>query len=51
VAKLNNGGHLILCGFLDQDFDEQQTAASAYGLTLVGKHIDNNWLQTEYILA
>jgi ribosomal protein L11 methyltransferase len=51
VAKLNNGGHLILCGFLDQDFDEQQTAASAYGLTLVGKHVDNNWLQTEYILA
>jgi ribosomal protein L11 methyltransferase len=51
VAKLNSGGHLILCGFLDQDFDEQQTAASAHGLTLVGKHIDNNWLQTEYILA
>jgi ribosomal protein L11 methyltransferase len=51
VAKLNNGGHLILCGFLDQDFDEQQTAASAYGLTLVGKHVVNNWLQTEYILA
>ena len=51
VAKLNSGGHLILCGFLDQDFDEQQTAASTHGLTLVGKHIDNNWLQTEYILA
>ncbi|MFT7230484.1 MAG: ribosomal protein L11 methyltransferase [Bacteroidia bacterium] len=51
VAKLNSGGHLILCGFLDQDFDEQQTAASAHGLILVGKHIDNNWLQTEYILA
>jgi len=51
IAKLNSGGHLILCGFLDQDFDEQHTAASAHGLTLVGKHIDNNWLQTEYILA
>lgn len=51
VAKLNSGGHLILCGFLDQDFNEQQTATSAHGLTLVGKHIDNNWLQTEYILA
>ena len=51
VAKLNNSGHLILCGFLDQDFTEQQNAASAYGLILVDKHVDNNWLQTEYILA
>ncbi|HAY88123.1 MAG TPA: 50S ribosomal protein L11 methyltransferase [Bacteroidetes bacterium] len=51
VAKLNIGGHLILCGFLDQDLDEQLKAATAHGLTLVSKHIDNNWLQTEYILA
>lgn len=50
VAKLNTGGHLILCGFLDQDLREQQTAASAHGLKLIEQHVDNNWLQTQYIL-
>lgn len=50
VAKLNHGGHLILCGFLDQDLAEQQTAATAHGLKLIEQHVDNKWLQTQYIL-
>lgn len=50
VAKLNVGGRLILCGFLDQDLKEQQTAATARGLKLIEQHVDNNWLQTQYIL-
>lgn len=50
VAKLNDGGHLILCGFLDEDLEEQQSVASAHGLKLVEQHVENHWLQTQYIL-
>jgi|TARA_B110000902_G_scaffold6928_1_gene8258 ribosomal protein L11 methyltransferase len=50
VTKLNPGGHLILCGFLDEDLDEQHTAALVHGLKLIEQHIENHWLQTQYIL-
>lgn len=50
VAKLNTGGHLILCGFLEEDFAEQEKAATAHGLILQEKQIENHWLQTQYIL-
>ncbi|PCJ67756.1 MAG: 50S ribosomal protein L11 methyltransferase [Bacteroidetes bacterium] len=49
VARLNKDGHLILCGFLDQDLDELKKAATAQGLKLVEQNIDNNWLQTQFI--
>jgi len=49
VAKLNPGGHLILCGFLDKDLTEQHNAALAHGLKLIEQNVDNHWLQTQYI--
>ena len=48
VARLNPGGHVILCGFLDTDLAEQENAASAQGLKLIEQHVDNHWLQTQY---
>lgn len=50
VNKLESGGYLILCGFLEEDLQEQQAVAMALGLELVEKNVDNHWLQTQYIL-
>lgn len=49
VSKLHKGGYLILCGFLEEDLHEQQTAALEHGLELIEKNVDNHWLQTQYI--
>ncbi len=51
VARLNNDGRIILCGFLDQDLDELQKATSAHHLKLIQRKEENNWLQTQYKFA
>jgi ribosomal protein L11 methyltransferase len=48
VDKLNDDGHLILCGFIDEDLNQLEQAATAQGLKLTEKNIDNNWLQTQF---
>ncbi|MBT6235966.1 MAG: 50S ribosomal protein L11 methyltransferase [Bacteroidetes bacterium] len=51
IKRMNPGATLILCGFLEDDLEEQEKAALAHGLKLTEKNTDNNWLQTRYILA
>jgi len=48
VSKLNDNGRLILCGFIDEDLEQLTKAATAQGLELTEKNIDNNWLQTQF---
>lgn len=51
VSKLNHGGTLILCGFMEPDLKEQVDAAMAHDLVLIEQNVDNNWLQTRYVIA
>lgn len=45
---LNDNGHLILCGFLHTDLQEQQLRAEELNLQYIEKNIEDNWLQTTY---
>jgi ribosomal protein L11 methyltransferase len=49
VDKLNAGGILILCGFLDDDLDILVQESKKHGLQLTDKNTKNGWLQTQFI--
>jgi len=48
VAKLKPGGHLILCGFLQEDADQLKIAAAAQHLSFISQNTQNGWLQTQF---
>lgn len=48
VESLATNGHLILCGFLDSDLEEQKKKAEELNLHYIEHHIEDHWLQTTY---